>query len=194
MNIKPERKDEIIAASMRIIEKKGIHNLTTKNIAKEVGFTEPGIYRHFKSKQEILTEILRRFKKGAGDRMKNARVSDKNPLDQIGSLFEGSLRLFNENPSITAAIFSEELFQNNDRLSSEVRSIMELSQEGLKDMIRCGQAEGTIRKDQEDEQLSLVVMGTFRLLVTRWRLTSRSFDIIDEGRKLWNTMRALLSV
>ncbi|HNR90626.1 MAG TPA: TetR/AcrR family transcriptional regulator [Spirochaetota bacterium] len=194
MNIKPERRDEIIAASMRIIEKKGIHNLTTKNIAKEVGFTEPGIYRHFKSKQEILTEILRRFKKGAGDRMKNARVSDKNPLDQIGSLFEGSLRLFNENPSITAAIFSEELFQNNDRLSSEVRSIMELSQEGLKDMIRCGQAEGTIRKDQEDEQLSLVVMGTFRLLVTRWRLTSRSFDIIDEGRKLWNTMRALLSV
>lgn len=194
MNIKPERRDENIAASMRIIEKKGIHNLTTKNIAKEVGFTEPGIYRHFKSKQEILTEILRRFKKGAGDRMKNARVSDKNPLDQIGSLFEGSLRLFNENPSITAAIFSEELFQNNDRLSSEVRSIMELSQEGLKDMIRCGQAEGTIRKDQEDEQLSLVVMGTFRLLVTRWRLTSRSFDIIDEGRKLWNTMRALLSV
>ena len=138
--------------------------------------------------------FLRRFKKVAGDRIKNARVSDKNPLDQIGSLFEGSLRLFNENPSITAAIFSEELFQNNDRLSSEVRSIMELSQEGLKDMIRCGQAEGTIRKDQEDEQLSLVVMGTFRLLVTRWRLTSRSFDIIDEGRKLWNTMRALLSV
>jgi TetR/AcrR family fatty acid metabolism transcriptional regulator len=81
MNIKPERRDEIIAASMRIIEKKGIHNLTTKNIAKEVGFTEPGIYRHFKSKQEILGEILRRFKKGAGDRMKNARESAKNPLD-----------------------------------------------------------------------------------------------------------------
>lgn len=194
MNIKPERRDEIIAASMRIIEKKGIHNLTTKNIAKEVGFTEPGIYRHFKSKQEILGEILRRFKKGAGDRMKNVRESAKNPLDQIGSLFEGSLRLFNENPSITAAIFSEEIFQNNDRLSSEVRSIMELSQEGLKDMIRRGQSEGTIRKDQEDEQLSLVVMGTFRLLVTRWRLTSRSFDIIEEGRKLWNTIRALLSV
>jgi hypothetical protein len=71
---------------------------------------------------------------------------------------------------------------------------MELSQEGLKDMIRRGQSEGTIRKDQEDEQLSLVVMGTFRLLVTRWRLTSRSFDIIEEGRKLWNTIRALLSV
>ncbi|HNV46291.1 MAG TPA: TetR/AcrR family transcriptional regulator [Spirochaetota bacterium] len=194
MNTRPERKDEIIAASLALIERKGIQNLTTKNISREVGITEPGIYRHFKNKQEILTEILRRFKNGIGERMIIAKERATNPLDQIGALYEGSLRMFNEYPSIAAAIFSEEIFQNNDRLSSEVRSIMELSQSGLRDMIRRGQSEGCIRNDQPDEQLSLIVMGAFRLLVTRWRLMKRSFDIIADGRKLWKTMRALLAV
>jgi AcrR family transcriptional regulator len=57
-----DRQKEIISASIGIIAKKGIQQLTIKNISKEIGISEPGIYRHFESKMDILLAILAQFK------------------------------------------------------------------------------------------------------------------------------------
>ena len=52
------RQVEIIEASKYLIGKKGIQNLTIKNLAKKMSFSEPAIYRHFKDKTEILKALL----------------------------------------------------------------------------------------------------------------------------------------
>ena len=49
-----ERQIEIIDASKDLIGRKGIQNLTIKNLAKKMSFSEPALYRHFKDKTEIL--------------------------------------------------------------------------------------------------------------------------------------------
>jgi len=36
-------------------------------------------------------------------------------------------------------------------------------------------------------------MGTFRLIVTRWRLSGRSFDLEKEGAALLGTLNNILS-
>lgn len=41
--------------------------------------------------------------------------------------------------------------------------------------------------------MSLIIMGTFRLIVTRWRLSMRSFDLEKEGAALWCTLYNILS-
>ena len=42
------RKDQIVAASKRLIIRRGSENLTLIAIAKEVGLSEGELYRHFK--------------------------------------------------------------------------------------------------------------------------------------------------
>ncbi|HPA73995.1 MAG TPA: helix-turn-helix domain-containing protein, partial [Spirochaetota bacterium] len=71
MNLKPERKGEIIDAALRLIDKKGIQNLTTRNLAREVGITEPGLYRHFRNKEDILAGILGMFRRTIGTSMES---------------------------------------------------------------------------------------------------------------------------
>jgi TetR/AcrR family fatty acid metabolism transcriptional regulator len=192
MNLKPYRKGEIINASLRLIEKKGIQNLTTKNIAKEVGITEPGLYRHFKNKQDILAAILAVFRSTIKKSMDSVVTSEASSLDKIGNLYANTLRRFQKDPSITAAIFSEEIFQNNKALAREVFSIMETTREGIQKLIGDGKKRGEIHVDVSDYQLSLIIMGAFRLLVTRWRLSGRSFDLTDEGSFLWGSLKSLI--
>ncbi len=57
-----ERQKEIVEAALELITTKGIQGVTIKNLAKKIGITEPAIYRHFKSKTEILLSILNSFK------------------------------------------------------------------------------------------------------------------------------------
>jgi len=193
MNLKPERKVEIINASLRLIEKKGIQNLTTKNLAREVGITEPGLYRHFKNKQDLLVSILAMFKKTTSSSFDHIIKKEGTALQKISSLYSMMFRGFSKNPAITAVIFSEEIFQNNKKLSSEVYSIMEMTRSNIESIINDGKKRKELPDNTNAGHLSLIIMGTFRLIVTRWRLSGRSFDLEKEGAALWGTLNNILS-
>jgi AcrR family transcriptional regulator len=49
-----DRQIEIMEAATNRISKYGIQNLTIKTLAEDIGLSEPALYRHFKSKNEIL--------------------------------------------------------------------------------------------------------------------------------------------
>ncbi|HJN63434.1 MAG TPA: TetR/AcrR family transcriptional regulator, partial [Flavobacteriales bacterium] len=53
-----KRQIEILDVSKDLIGTKGIQNLTIKNIANKMSFSEPAIYRHFKDKTEIIKSVL----------------------------------------------------------------------------------------------------------------------------------------
>ena len=49
------RKKQIMDAARKLIMRAGSEHVTVRNMAKEVGISEAAIYRHFKSKTEILS-------------------------------------------------------------------------------------------------------------------------------------------
>jgi TetR/AcrR family fatty acid metabolism transcriptional regulator len=53
-----ERQIEIMEAATLRIDKFGIQELTIKNLAADLRLSEAALYRHFKSKNEILLGLL----------------------------------------------------------------------------------------------------------------------------------------
>ncbi|MFN3471490.1 MAG: TetR/AcrR family transcriptional regulator [Aquificaceae bacterium] len=56
-----ETKEKILKASLKLFSEKGIRETTIKDIAKEVGITEGAIYRHFRSKEEIVLGLFQSY-------------------------------------------------------------------------------------------------------------------------------------
>jgi AcrR family transcriptional regulator len=52
------RKKQIIDATRKVIIRKGSEHLTLRAMAREVGFSEAAIYRHFKNKNEVLSYLM----------------------------------------------------------------------------------------------------------------------------------------
>ena len=52
------RQREIIIAAREVIFSKGIEKLTVREIAKELKITNGALYRHFKSKNEIMSLLI----------------------------------------------------------------------------------------------------------------------------------------
>lgn len=193
MNIKPGRKGEIINAALKIMEQHGNQNLTMKKIACEVGITEPGLYRHFKNKKELVAAIHANLNESAARTLLSIREIEGGALDKIGSLFLTSLRRIRINPSITEALFPDMILNNSGKVSRKAFSIMEMTRESVEALILEGKKNREIPGTSPETDLSLIVMGAFRLLVTRWRLSGRAFGLEEEGRALWRTLEALLS-
>ena len=52
-----QRREEIIAAALRLFTRHGIYNVSTRQIARTVGISQPSLYAHFASSAEIAEEI-----------------------------------------------------------------------------------------------------------------------------------------
>jgi len=187
-----DRQKQIIDVSVEIIAEMGIQQLTIKNISNRLGISEPAIYRHFENKMDILLAILANFKKAAGDSMHPLQDVKGSAVQKMKMLFESHFETFTASPALAAVIFSEEIFQNDKRLSEGVFEIMNMHMKKMSDLVREGQQSGEIRKDIPDRQLSLIITGSLRLIVTKWRLSDFSFDLQAEGLLLWNSIHKLI--
>jgi AcrR family transcriptional regulator len=58
---KYQTEEKILKATLRLISEKGYLGATTREIAKEAGFTEITLFRHFGSKEKLFEEVLKRY-------------------------------------------------------------------------------------------------------------------------------------
>ena len=179
-----ERQIQIIESSIELIASKGIQGFTIKNLAKAIGISEPGIYRHFESKTEILLSILNNFKEMA--EMLSGLLYDfqGSAIEKIEFMFIRMLDLFSTTPSMVSVIFAEEIFKNEELLKLKITEILNIHAQNIENIITKGQEENNVRKDIEVKTLALVIMGSLRLLVKRWDLNNHNFDLNKEGAKL----------
>lgn len=52
-----ERREEILAAALRLFSEHGVYAVSTRQIAEAVGVSQPALYAHFASKDEIGREL-----------------------------------------------------------------------------------------------------------------------------------------
>ena len=186
------RQEQIIQASLDLIADSGIHGLTIKNISRKVGISEPAIYRHFESKTNILLGIILKIKESLGVDLAVSVDETKNTIDIIREAFITRAKRFTKNHSIAAVIFSEEIFEDNIQLSDAIRIIMEESQMKMMKLIQQGQNKGDIIDSIDAEELVLMIIGSFRLLVTKWHMSKNSFDLEISTEKLINAFEKLI--
>lgn len=46
-----------VQAALRVVAARGIEHLTTRSLAREVGLTQPAMYRHFNGKNALIREV-----------------------------------------------------------------------------------------------------------------------------------------
>lgn len=192
MDILTNRQQEILDKSITLISEKGIQGFTIKNLAKAVGISEPALYRHFGSKTEILRTILDGFDQMADFFSTLAENHNMSSMEKIKLMFDKMVEIFIDNPSIISIIFSEEIFKNDLHLKEIIVRIMNKNESTVENIILAGQKKGEIRADIDHETLALIVMGALRLMVKRWDLNNRTFDLRTEGNELIGSMKKML--
>jgi len=187
-----ERQIEIIDASKDLIGKKGIQNLTIKNLAKKMSFSEPALYRHFKDKTEILKSLLLFHREIIKSEIFKILNSDQSSLEKFQKILEFKFDHIKKNPAIVMVIFSETSFQYSSVLSSIVSKIMKQRSKKIIELLKEGQKNHEIRNDINPEQLATIIMGGIRKTILNWKLEGFESDLNLEGEKLWITIEKLI--
>ena len=169
------------------IGKHGIQELTIKNLSDDLGLSEAALYRHFKSKNEIMLGLLDYFMV----EMKNmiseiAQNINKEPSDLLKEIFESQLKTFAGKPAIVSVIFSEGIFQYNQKLMEKVSGMMNIMHKEIETIVRRGQADGSLRKLAEPSIVTTIIIGSMRMAVMKWKVSGYKGILVRDGMKVIN--------
>jgi len=188
-----ERQVEIMESATLRIDKFGIQELTIKNLASDLSLSEAALYRHFKSKNEILLGVLTYFILEMNERL-SVIIEDKekNPSELLKNVFSSQLNSFVQKPAIVSVIFSEGIFQFNKDLRIQVSTIMELMQKNINALIVRGQNESIFRKELGADTITTIIMGSMRMVVLKWKLSGNKTNLVKDGKNVLNGLLKML--
>lgn len=171
---------------------KGLKALTTKNLALEMGFSESAIYRHFANKEDIIVSLFEFILANFKQRLDQILELNLSAIERLNQVFDSQCTFFSQNPHFAMAVLADDIYFEGDKVKSELLSIMAYKFNVVEIILQQGIKEGTIRNDIEIAELQHTVIGSFRLLLHKWRLKNFEFDLQLAGKKMMRTLSLLL--
>lgn len=188
-----ERQFEIIAAAGKILTTSGVSGLTIKNLAKAMKFSESAIYRHFNSKEDIVVAMLEYLAENMDERLRQVITPQQTPRESLEAMFLNQFQFFSRNPHFVVAVFSDGLMEASGKINERIFRIMQVKMSHLKPVLLRGQQQGAFTNNINTDELTHITMGTFRLLMFKWRAAGFQFDIEQQGKRMLEALSILIT-
>jgi AcrR family transcriptional regulator len=104
-----ETRERILGAAERVMREKGLARSTTKEIAREAGYSEGTLYKHFESKEELFLYVLKERLPEFVSLIKDLpnRAGQETVQGILGQVATAALAFYGKSVPISASIFSE---------------------------------------------------------------------------------------
>ena len=183
------RKDQIVAAAKRLIIKRGSENVTVRAIANEVGLSEGALYRHFKSKREILSLLADTIELDLLGDIKISSTENNSQLEILDNILKGHLSAIKQRQGISFQVIAEIISLGDKKLNKRSYEIIGKYIEGIKDLLQKGVESGELRKNLNLDGTALLFFGMVQGLVNIWALSNYEFNLEEGYESSWNTFK-----
>ncbi len=153
------RQAQIKKAVLDIISEEGLHNVSSRNLAKRVGITDGAIFRHFKSMQDIIKNIMDDIQKDLMSKLNSIANSSVAADERLLSFLHTHIGYLSTNRGIAVLMFSESAHLNNKRLRDRLHAMLSEQKSLIDRIIRDGIAEGIWKKGISVEDAAILYMG-----------------------------------
>jgi AcrR family transcriptional regulator len=185
------RREQIIEASRKLIMRYGSEHVTVRRIAAEIGISEGALYRHFKSKKEVLLFLIRHIEENlVGDLQKGSPT--KNILGILENNFRNHLSSIGQRKGMSFLVIAEIISLGDKELNKRVLEVLSKYISNIKKLLLEGIKIGEIRQDIDPEMVATSFFGTMQGLVTIWALSNYNFDLENKFRVLWSVFRGAI--
>jgi len=165
------RQEEILDKALDLIRADGLAGLTMGKVAGLMGFSEPAVYRHFKTKQDLVLGIIRRLEIALLEPMQAiAARADHPAAERICDILLHHLELIAENNALPILLFAEASVSPDERLGQAMAEIFCAYENLLRSLIREGQQDGEINPRLTAEEGALILIGAPAACALRLRL------------------------
>lgn len=179
------RREQIAQAALDLVATQGLKALSVGTVARRVGLTPSGIYRHFKSKDDVLDAVQELIQGRLMDNVNAVREHTQDAVEQLHQLLMRHVALIRQNQGIPRVIFSEDFYTDHpERRTRTYRSIRKYLDE-VAAIIRQGQENTQIKADFAPETAAVMFLGLIQPSAILWHMSGGQFDVTRQAERAW---------
>ena len=175
------RKERLILTTIEIIDDLGIQGLSTREIARRQNISEATLFRHFKSKNDLLLAVLEYFSKFDTDIFESVRLKNINPNEAIIYTVSLYMEYYQNYPAITSIMQLFDVLSRESELTHKVKDILKSRNSFMKQLVEEAQKVGKINSLIDSESVADMIIGFCREIILKWRLNERDFPLRERS-------------
>ena len=184
-----ERQLQIIEATQTLITSKGMEFVTIDAIAEKVGLTEGAIYKHFRSKREILTLLIDSIEQNLMETLVNSKQVGDSSLDHLGRILVAHLNDVEDRRAVSFIIISEAIAFDGIFMSDRVSLMLNNYLDFIKNVVDEGIKDRSIRPDVDIGAAANTFLGMIQIVATLWSLDAYAESFKGLRTNMWNIYR-----
>jgi AcrR family transcriptional regulator len=186
-----ETANRILNQAMRIFLEKGYHGTSIDDITQAAGLTKGALYWHFKSKEDLLKKLIRKYEKSFLDNLIHTvtevkgKASDK--FDKYVR-FNSAFAYYNRELCVSFTTLAAELVGAHHGIEPEIRRVYRKYQNFLSKLILQGKKEKIFRREIDAVLAALIVIAFHDGILLQWSMNREKID----GEAYVNTFKKIM--
>jgi TetR/AcrR family transcriptional regulator len=180
------RQKEISAAVRKLIVKYGSEHVTIKAIAQEIGVTDGAIYRHFASKNDILSFVIDDIEATLLGDFDKSHAAEIGSLEALARIFQEHASAIEQRKGVYFQAIADIISYGDKDLNKKVLIVIHKYIDRIKEILAVGVENGILRADTNLDAAAKMFFGMIQGLVNLWALSYYKFDLEQEYRPLWD--------
>lgn len=189
------RQSQIVDAAMTLIVKLGSEHVTVKRIAAEVGISEAAVYRHFKSKSDILSLLIDHVKNNLLTDIEKGRANgkDSSTLGMVDRTLRTHLSAVAQRRGISFQVIAEIVSLGDPVLNRKAFEVIRQYTASIRDLLCEGVKAGEIRDNIDLEATATILFSMIHGLASIWTLSNKDFQLREKYESLWTVFKEAIA-
>lgn len=179
-----DRKCEIEQTALDLAFKIGPSQVTTGMIAKELGLTQPAIYRHYPKKNDIWVAIALHLEVQINANIAASAKSDLAPVDRLKKLVLGHLHVVRENPALPDFMMLRDKTDGHIMVQDSIQGAIGAFRAALAANVKAAVDAGHFRAGLDKNDAATLIFGVIQSLVLRMMVTRNPVILMQDGPRL----------
>ncbi|WP_457639409.1 TetR/AcrR family transcriptional regulator [Persephonella sp.] len=172
-------KEKIIKVGAEIIVKEGLRKFTAKNIADKLGITDAAIFKHFKSMDDIILEIIHKYVSRCSSSAIEAVEKGTTVKEKLELLLKAHIEVLEETRGAVPVLCFELSRSEDVKFKSILNSFVDSYKEKISQIIKEGQKEGSIKQNLDPEDVAMFFIGSIQAKVFAYVISGKEGRIIE---------------
>lgn len=177
------RRRQIVEATLSLLADCPLDQLTTRQIARALGVSQPALFRHFTSREQLLLGVIAHTAESLGTVVQGVALGPGGALERLEALGLTLLEHLDTHPGLPRLLFAN-VASGEGPVLDALRSLYAVQRSLVTELVREGQRAGEIDPRLEPHDAATLFVGALQSVTLIRRLDARDGSLVDEGRRL----------
>jgi len=185
------RRSQLIKAAYRVLSKKGYHDFTIRDIAKEADLSTGLVHYYFKNKQDLLVSVLKEINENIRKFLIKSYSDLDDPVEKLKIFMTHAFELGNDEDYFKVIFDFWTLSKSSDRMHRTNKKLLKGYRDECRSIIVEGIEKGVFN-DIEVEYTVSVIISVVQGMIIQYVVDRDAFDYDHYSKKVSKQIYNLL--